>query len=67
LLRIERAGIDRTSSASLRLTISGIRRTAIETLAGKYRCRLESADAEGRKRKLSFSDLAVAVEIEPSI
>ena len=67
LLRIERAGIDRTSSASLRLTISGIRRTAMETLAGKYRCRLESADAEGRKRELSFGDLVIAIEIESSI
>jgi hypothetical protein len=39
----------------------------METLAGKYRCRLGSADAEGREREFSFGDLAVAVEIEPSI
>jgi hypothetical protein len=67
LLRIKRADIDRVSSARLRLTISGIRRIAIEALAGTRRSRLESADAEGHERELSFGDLAVAVGIEPSV
>ena len=39
----------------------------VKTPAARWRTRLESADHEGGERKLSPRDLAVAIEIEPSI
>ena len=52
---------------SFRLLIIWVYRIAVEALAGVRRSGLESAGGEGRVRELSFGDLAVAVEIEPSV
>jgi len=64
---IERTHIDRVCSASFMLLIRCVCRIAVESIAGVLRNRLESAGGEGRERELSLGDLAVAVEIEPSV
>jgi hypothetical protein len=64
---IELSDIDRTRLRSFSLAIGGFHRFAVDAHAGLWRSWLESADSEGRERKLSFDDLGVAIEIEPSV
>jgi len=49
------------------LPIRSLYRIEVEAIAGVWRNGLESASGECRERKLSFGDLAVAVEVEPSV
>jgi hypothetical protein len=64
---IERTNIDRARSARFRLPVISVYGGAVEAHVRAWGSGLESTDGEGRERKLSFGDFAVAVEIEPSI